>query len=243
MARQPLSHPTIAIVLAGGSGLRFGGDTNKVLVTIGGRPVLAYSLSTFERSPRIDAIVIVARAGDEAAIGTIVERARITKVAAVVPGGDTRQGSEWQGLQAAARLGFIAPTVLLHDAARPFLTTDVLDRVLDDDHSVGTIPTVPVRESLVDSEGRLVPNDDLMRVQTPQAFPLELLLEIYPRAEADGFAGVDTAETVQHYRAEQARWVLGDPHNIKVTHPDDRALAERLAGEFADGCWLEARSD
>ncbi len=238
MSAPPASAASvIAIVLAGGSGVRFGGDRNKVLVPIGDRPVLAYSLATFERNARIDAIVIVARAGDAPVVGEIVDSMELTKLAAVVPGGETRQGSEWAGLQAAAALNLTNATVLLHDAARPFLTNEVLDRILDDDSSGGTIPTTPIGAPLVDSTGRFVDTDDLMRVQTPQAFPLSLLLDAYPRAEADGFAGVDTAETVQHYGAAASHWVLGDQRNIKVTHPADRAMAEALAREFVDGRW------
>ncbi len=237
---EPLANgPTTAtaIVLAGGSGIRFGAEVNKVLVPIGGRPVLGYSLATFEEHSRIDAIVIVARAGDEAAIDTIVSAVGARKVASIVPGGETRQGSEWAGLQAAAQLGFSEATVMIHDAARPFMTAGLIDRLLDDASPGGTIPTVAMGVPLVDPDGRPVPADDLRRVQTPQSFPLDLLLEIYPRAESDGFSGVDTAETVQHYGAGPTRWVEGDQRNIKVTHPDDRAHAEALASSFGDSTW------
>ncbi|MEZ5377558.1 MAG: IspD/TarI family cytidylyltransferase [Acidimicrobiales bacterium] len=242
----PRSHhapPNIAIVLAGGSGLRFGGDVNKVLVSIGGRPVIAYSLATFDRCERIDAIVIVIRSGDEQLIHEAVEASGITKLAAVVPGGATRQGSEWAGIQAAASLGHDGASVLLHDAARPFLTNALLDRIIDDAGAGGTIPTTPIGAPLIDPTGQIVVAGDLMRVQTPQAFPLALLLDVYPRAEADGFAGVDTAETMQHYGAAAARWVAGDERNIKVTHPDDRDVAEELARRFVDGVWSDLTDD
>ncbi len=234
--------PVIAIVLAGGSGVRFGATidgatANKVLIPIGDQPVLAYSLTTFQRNERVNAIIVVARDGDEAVVADIVTTASIDKLAAVVTGGATRQGSEWAGLQAAAELDLRHATVLLHDAARPFLTTELLDRILDDESPTGTIPTTPIEEPIVDAQGRPRPTDHLMRVQTPQAFPLDLLLEVYPQAEAGGFTGVDSAETVQHVGAGSAQWVRGDPRNIKVTHPDDRAEAERLASRFVDGRW------
>lgn len=242
MATSP---PVIAIVLAGGSGVRFGADVNKVLVSIGGQPVLAYSLATFDRSTRIDAVVIVVRAGEEALVTKIAAKIPVSKLAAVVPGGETRQGSEWAGIQAAANLG--APLarpgtrVLLHDAARPFLTVDLLDRILDDRPDTGTIPTNPLGVPVISPTGRPMPTADLRRVQTPQAFALDVLLDVYPRAESDGFAGVDTAETVQHYGAGAVRWVEGDPNNIKVTNPEDRARANELAARFdrANSRWRD----
>lgn len=230
----------VAIVLAGGSGVRFGADVNKVLVPIGGRPVLAYSLATFERCERVDAIVIVARAGDEAAVADIAAAIPTTKLVAIVHGGETRQGSEWSGIQAAMRVGDPRATVLIHDAARPFLTGELLDRTLDDRNETGTIPTLPLGVPVIGPTGRPRETGDLRRVQTPQAFALDVLLDVYPRAEADGFAGVDTAETVQRYRTGDVRWVEGDPGNIKVTNPEDRTEADALAArfDFAASRWI-----
>lgn len=234
------SSSVVAIVLAGGSGVRFGGDVNKVLVPVGGRPVLAYSLATFERCERVDAIVIVARADDEEVVADIAAEVPTTKLVAIVPGGETRQGSEWSGIQAAMRVGAPQTTVLIHDAARPFLTRELLDRTLDDRNETGTIPTLPLGVPVIGPTGQPRETDDLRRVQTPQAFALDLLLDVYPRAESDGFAGVDTAETVQQYRTGDVRWVEGDPGNIKVTNPEDRARADALAArfDFATSRWI-----
>ncbi len=231
---------TIAIVLGGGSGTRFGSETNKVLVSIGERPVLGWSLDTLQRCEHIDAVVVVIRAGDEGPVDSIIADTQADKVVAVVPGGETRQASEWAGIRAAADLGLDGLiTILLHDAARPFLTVALIERLVDGDPAVeiGAIPAHPVTDALIDEQGRLVPADELVRVQTPQAFRLDVLLERYPRAEAEGFTGADTAETVQHHGPGVIRWVPSDPDNIKVTHPEDRVKAEQLARSFSAGAW------
>ncbi len=109
-----------------------------------------------------------------------------------MPGGDTRQASEWAGIRAAADLGLPRPTmVLLHDAARPFLTLDLIDRLLDGDPSaeIGAIPAHPVTDALVDDTGRLVDQVGLVRVQTPQAFSLDVLIDRYPTGRSRGVLG------------------------------------------------------
>jgi 2-C-methyl-D-erythritol 4-phosphate cytidylyltransferase len=164
-------------------------------------------------------------------------------VVAQVPGGAARQDSEWAGLTAAAEFATPGAVVLLHDAARPFLTLDLLERLLAaaaEPDTIGVIPASGVAGSIVDADGRPIPTDDLVRVQTPQAFELALLLDCYPRAAAEGFSGVDTAQTVQRFGSGPIRWVEGDADNIKVTHPDDRPRAEALAARFADGRWTRS---
>jgi 2-C-methyl-D-erythritol 4-phosphate cytidylyltransferase len=222
----------IAIVLAGGSGSRFGAAVPKVLVDLAGRPVLAHSLEVLDRHPSVDDVVIVVREADQAAVNALDLPRR--KLRALVAGGATRQGSELAGIRAAqVVVGGLDPrrvVALLHDAARPLVSPAVVTRVLQAvrDGAGGAIPGLAVPDSLVDADGRGVAADDLVAVQTPQAFPLGVLLAAYPAAAAGGVDGVDTAETVQAVSDVAVRWVPGDAENLKITHPADLARAEAL---------------
>lgn len=223
-----------AILLAGGSGTRLRHSENKVYLRVGGRPLLSWSLERFESSPLIDDIVLVIRAEDAVHVNAL--KGSVTKLRAVVEGGSTRHASEYAGLDAiagAVETGEIG-LVLIHDAARPFVSHDLLSRVIETARRVGgAVPSLPLETPVFRSLGpqRLeqVAADDLRRVQTPQAFWARELLAAYRAAAVGGFAGVDTAESVQRYSDLEVRVVAGDPRNIKVTFVEDLFAAEELA--------------
>ncbi len=223
-----------AILLAGGSSTRMEHSENKVYLQVGGRPLLSWSLDRFESSRLVDDIVLVIRAGDAPQAKAL--KPGTTKLRAVVEGGPTRHASEHAGLNAIAgaiESGEIG-LVLIHDAARPFVGSDLLDRIVDTAQRVGgAVPSLPLETPVFRSLGpqRLeqVEVDHLRRVQTPQAFWARELLAAYRAAAVDDFAGVDTAESVQRYSNLAIAAVEGDPRNIKVTFVEDLFAAEDLA--------------
>jgi 2-C-methyl-D-erythritol 4-phosphate cytidylyltransferase len=127
--------------------------------------------------------------------------------------------------------------VLVHDAARPFVTRDVLDAVIGAARAgEGAVPALPVADTLKQSDegghvARTVPRDGLWRAQTPQGFPRALIAHAHARAKADGVVGTDDAFLVERIGG-MVRLVAGDPRNMKVTTADDLVLAEVLAGTF-----------
>jgi 2-C-methyl-D-erythritol 4-phosphate cytidylyltransferase len=225
------------MVLAGGSGSRMGRAENKVYLPLSGRPLLAWSLDVFERSPVVDRIVLVVREGDEARAAAITDELGLTKLTDVVVGGATRHASEHAGLEALA--GAIedgeVDLVAIHDAARPFVTQELLRRILDTARAVGgAVPGLELGGEFLlrvteDDAPAPVSTTELRRVQTPQAFHARELLAAYRRASADGFHGVDTAESVECYSDLPVEVVPGDPNNIKVTFVGDLVTAEELA--------------
>lgn len=239
LAGDERSGRAVVLVLAGGSGTRFGADQSKVYVRLGHRPILAYALHALERSDVIDDVVVVVRDGDRAAYEVVAAAAPTTKVRAVATGGRTRQGSEQAGLDAAAAATPTADLVLLHDAARPFLTLDLLADLVGIVRRTGggAVPAVGLLGDLVDADGLPVATGDLVSVQTPQAFPAAVLRDVYPRAAADGFEGSDTAQTVQAYADVAVTWVPGTQRNLKITHPEDLAIAEALLPAWDEGTW------
>lgn len=215
-----------AVVLAGGSGSRLGADRNKVLLELGGEPVLRHSVRTATLASDVAVVVVVVRAGDEPDLSgdwaVPVETA---------PGGATRHDSEWSALQhlgpriASGEVDVVA----IHDAARPLASVALWDAVVDAAREDGG--ALPARRAagLVRRDGGEVP--DLVTVQTPQAFCAQPLLEAYAAAERDGFTGTDTAACVAAYTDLRLRAVDGEATNLKVTWADDLPLAERLLGQ------------
>lgn len=233
-----MSGRVAAVVLAGGAGSRFGAGVSKVYVPLGGRPILTYALDVLHRSEDVDDVVLVIRAGDEADHAAASTLAPGDKVRAVVAGGATRQGSEQAGLDALAESDD-TDLVLLHDAARPFLTVDLIARLVDAARRTGggAVPGVPLAGDLVDARGTPIDVADLIAVQTPQVFPLGVLRRAFRAAAVEGVEGVDTSQTVQAVDAVQVAWVDSGPRNLKITHPEDLALAEELLPSWDRGHW------
>jgi 2-C-methyl-D-erythritol 4-phosphate cytidylyltransferase len=234
---------TAAIVLAGGSGTRLQRVENKVYLQLGGQTLLAWSLRTFERSPLVDRIVLVVRAGDEDRAAAVTEPLRLRKLTETVVGGSTRHESERAGLEALAAdiATQVVDLIAIHDAARPFVREALLERVFTTAREVGgAVPALElVGEFLLrvgaDGAPAPVPTTELRRVQTPQAFRARELLAAYRRASEEAFHGVDTAESVERFSDLQVGTVPGDPDNIKVTFVEDLILAEELAASWDAG--------
>lgn len=231
---------TTAILLAGGSGTRLGTGANKVYLELGDHPMVGWSLDVFERCPLIDDVVLVTRPVDHRLAREVADSLGITKLRTIVDGGATRHESEQAGLDA------IAPSitdgtvtlVAIHDAARPFLSQDLLARLLTAAamHG-GCVPALRVEHPFLvraperGARATTVDVHELRRVQTPQAFHAGALLHAYRAATAAGFHGVDTAETIEHHGDLITVTVDGDVANAKVTFVDDlrEATARALA--------------
>jgi 2-C-methyl-D-erythritol 4-phosphate cytidylyltransferase len=238
---------TIAgIVLAGGSGSRVQRDVNKVFLPLGERDMLGYSLATMESSPLIDEIVLVVREEDRQSAERLLEDAGISKIVAVVPGGESRHQSESHGLEAVAT-GIEAGTteiVVIHDGARPFMTTDLLHATIEAARrSGGGVPGLPIEgpvyERSHDNTSVGLPSHKLRRMQTPQAFRAQPLLAAYRQARQERHEGVDTAATAARYTDLAIEVVDGDPRNIKVTFVEDIFRAEEHAAAFRTGAWTD----
>ena len=224
---------TAVVLVAGGSGTRVGAGTNKVLLPLAGRPVLAWSVRTACSLPYVDHVVVAARQADLDEVARLL-RAELPedREVVLVAGGATRHDSEWQGLQAlrsSVERGGV-DVVAVHDAARPLADAALFDATVQAAHRHGgALPVRPQPQLLTTEELR--PVDDLGAVQTPQAFRAAPLLEAYARAAGDRFTGTDTASCVAAYTDVQVHAVPGPATNLKITFPEDVALAERLLAD------------
>lgn len=222
----PSPVPRVAVVLlAGGQGTRAGFDQPKQLAMLGGKPVLRWSLDTFAAHGAIGGGVLVANSDAMAAIGTLPD-AWIS-----ADPGTERQQSVANALAALTAWEDDA-LVLVHDAARPGVTAEVIDRLLSAlDGAEAAIPTLPVPDTLVEQSahraGEVVDRSALARVQTPQAFRLGTLRRAH--AEAVEAAATDDAQLVRRLGGAVAA-VPGDARLHKLTYAEDMAILAGLLG-------------
>jgi 2-C-methyl-D-erythritol 4-phosphate cytidylyltransferase len=234
-----------AVVLAGGSGERFGADVAKQFLDLAGRPMLAHALAAMERTRQVTATVVVLPVERPPFVDLALKG--LAKLSSVTNGGPTRQASLGEGLIC---LPEETEIVLVHDAARPAVQPSLIARVVaaledgDGPHAIdtpndGAVPAVPVDDALkeVTSEGLVVGRRSragLWRAQTPQGFRRECIEDALARADAEGTLCEDCAEMVVR-AGYRVRVVPGDPINLKATRREDLRLLEALLAGSAQG--------
>lgn len=196
------------IVVGGGSSARFGAD--KLMVDVGGRPLITHTLDAVV--DRVDVCVVVCRSEAAEALAAMREDVIVTV------GGDTRTQSEMAGL---AVVGEAIDLIGVHDAARPLVKPEMIDRlfVAAEDQG-GAVPLVSYQRLIVDKKTRR-PVPGVLGAQTPQVFHGEELKTAYGRAAEANFHGHDTVEVMERFSDVQIVAVTGDPDNLKVTYPGD----------------------
>ncbi len=225
------------VILAAGRGERMGAPLSKAYLPLGDRPLLLHSIITFEASTMVDAYVVVAPPEEAAFCRVLLAPYCLQKLAAVVPGGISRQDSAAAGARA---LSEEFGLVVVHDAARPLLSVGLLDgavRRAAGHPGAALVVAVPVKDTvkMVDSSGvvRETPaREGLWIAQTPQIFRRDLLLRAYAEAERDGFAGTDDASLVERLGVPVEIY-RGSYDNFKVTTPEDLRIAEVILGQGA----------
>jgi 2-C-methyl-D-erythritol 4-phosphate cytidylyltransferase len=217
---------TYAIVPAGGHGARMGSRRPKQYLRLGQAPILVATLKALARARSIGGIVVAVPEAHVAATRRLLARARVAKILDVVAGGADRQESVWRGLQ---RLPGDARVVIVHDAVRPFITAELVERVRAAAAARGAATCgTPVRETVKRvTDGAVeatIPRQGLWLTQTPQAFARDLLWEAHDKARRDGFAGTDDAVLVERLGMPVAM-VAGLAQNLKITTPEDLRTA------------------
>lgn len=198
---------------------------------LAGRSVLEHSCAAFDAAPSVGAIVIVAHREDVAAVEELARtRPSFAKVVAVVPGGAQRTDSVRLGV---ARVAAQFEIVLVHDAARPLIRPETIERAVERTLSEGAaLVAVPVSDTLKSSSDGLRAQSTIDRsrvwaAQTPQAFRAELLRDLLARAERENFTPTDDAALYERY-VGPIPLVQGERSNLKVTYPEDLAVAEAI---------------
>ncbi len=228
-----------AVVLAAGKGTRMGTSVAKQYLDLGGRPVVAYALEAFEQSPLIDDILLMVGEGQqEYCEKELVQRYGWKKVKKICVGGRERYESVCRAIEVlmeSPEIGNRDGYVFIHDGARPFLTEDIIRRTFQAVQQFhACVAGMPVKDTikLTDAQGNIVQSPDrslVWQAQTPQAFSVPLLAEAFRRLmEGDPSGITDDAMVVESQMGTVVRMVEGSYQNIKITTPEDLAVAESI---------------
>ena len=233
----------IAIILAGGTGSRVGGDTPKQFLLLDdGRSVLEHAIDAFEAAPAIDEIAVVMHSDHIDTLQKLCQKNKWQKVAKIIPGGAERWESSWHAILAyldetsSPVTGNPSPVTLwFHDAARPFVSQRIIADVADalENHDAVTV-AVPVTDTLykvqrdnvqsTEMNVASVPSrSDFMRAQTPQAFHIDLIADAYMKAIAgEEIIATDDAGIVRKYEPRHTIFIVpGEEANRKITYKGD----------------------
>jgi 2-C-methyl-D-erythritol 4-phosphate cytidylyltransferase len=227
-----------ALIPAAGRGQRMGLDIEKQFLHLGGKPLLAHTLSRFEATPGIDRIIVIVPPGRETfCYQEIIEPGRLRKVTHIVAGAETRRLSVTAGFRC---LDEDVEVVIIHDGARPFVTSSLIRAAIDAAIQNGcAVSAIPESDTLkrVSGEGTVIETVDrrnLWRAQTPQAFRRPILQRALAYAAQHKLDATDEASLVESL-AWPVRIIPGSIWNFKITSPDDLALAELLLGQHTKG--------
>jgi len=219
-----------ALIPAAGRAQRFGEASGKIFVDLGGRPLLARVLAVFDACPLITQIVPIAAPGQETVIEELCRAHGLSKLAHVATGGEHRQGSVLAGLRS---LDPAPDIVAIHDAARPLVSAALIERTVEACVECGAATTAVLVSDTIkeaDETGFVRATPDRSRLyatQTPQVFRYELILEAHQCAQEDGFLATDDAALVERL-GHPVKIVEGERVNIKITVPEDMAMARAL---------------
>jgi len=228
-----------AIVPAAGLGRRAGGEVPKQFLLLGGMPILTRTLLHLTTPGLINALILVVPPGaEEWCRRHVLAPYPLPPIIDIIPGGAERQESVLRGLQAMTAGSRV---VVIHDAVRPFVSADLLERTIDGARrfraAVAAVPAVETVKVVEDGFVRETPaRERLWIAQTPQAFAGDLIQEAHRRAAADGYRGTDDAMLVERLGVP-VQVVPSYPENVKITTADDLERAEQILSRWeAKGC-------
>ena len=225
---------TVALILAGGIGKRMGVSLPKQFLEIKGKPVLVHTLSNFQRNDSVNSIVVVCVSDWIEYTWDLVKKYNLSKVEAIIPGGDTSHDSTRNGIFHLRRTLGKGDVVIIQDAARPILPQKAIDEMLRIAKDNGNASlAIPCYETVIYTDDQLSGNKELdrshlMRVQTPQAYEYSSILELYERAEKEDRHDFIYADIVAVEYGMTVYFSKGFTNNIKITKQEDIPLCEYL---------------
>jgi 2-C-methyl-D-erythritol 4-phosphate cytidylyltransferase len=212
------------------------GTSRKQFMLLDGSPILLHTIRKFDACAQVSEIVVALRAEDLEWVSEMLSREALSKPVRLVEGGDSRQASVQNAL---AVLAPDTDLVAVHDAVRPFIDIELIDKVIQTAAETGAailgiVPVDTVKRVHKDKVRATLPREHLVLTQTPQVFRFHLLKEAFERASNDGFFGTDEASLVERLEQVEVSVVQGSDRNIKITKPSDMDLARLfLSAEIA----------
>lgn len=235
----------VSVILpAAGLGTRMGrtvpekaGTSRKQFMLLDGLPILLHTIRKFVASPEVSEIVVALRAEDMEWVRGLLQKENLSKPVKLVEGGDSRQQSVENAL---ATLGPNTELVAVHDAVRPFIEHDTLEKVFAEAAQtgaaiVGIVPVDTVKQVHRNKIRQTIPRERLVLAQTPQVFRFDFLKQAFAKAREDGFAGTDESSLVERLEQVEVSVVPGSDRNIKITKLSDMDLAKLFLAEERAG--------
>lgn len=224
----------IGLLIAGGLGNRMHQDIPKQFLTVDERPVIVYTLEAFEKHPEIDAVAVVCIEGWENVLSAYAKQFNITKLKHIIPGGKTGMESIRNGVFELEKNYESDDVVLIHDAIRPMLSSEIISDCIRVTKKQGNATAViPCAEAMLQTEDGTsasgsYPRDKLKRTQTPQAFRLSLICDLHRRAIEAGITNSVASCTLMAELGETVYFSAGSEKNIKLTTVDDIDIFKAL---------------
>lgn len=224
----------IALIIAGGVGVRMGKDIPKQFIEVNDKPIIAYTLEAFQAHPEIDAIAVVCVDGWQRDLTAIAERYGITKLAKIINGGQNGQESIRNGVFALEEEYPADSMVLVHDAIRPLVSAEIISKCIAVAEEKGNaIVSIPCAEAMLVTEDQVsstevFPRANLKRTQTPQGFRLHEICELHREALKKNVLDSVASCTLMVEMGRTVYFSPGSLLNIKLTTPDDIAIFEAL---------------
>ena len=230
--RWSLTNSKIVVLIpSAGQGIRMESAVKKPYLVLADKPVLSHTIERFEHNTAVDDIFLIVHKADfEACKNSVLEPYKYKKVRGLIPGGETRQESVFNGLSA---LADDVDYVIIHDGVRPFINDEIIAKCLEATAEWGAaVAAVPVKETIkIGNEDHFIvqtPNRKLLwRVQTPQVFRKALIETAHKKAIQEGNGAPDDATLVERL-GTPVKLVMGSYKNIKLTTPEDMQFAETI---------------
>lgn len=209
------------------------GTSRKQFMLLDGVPILIHTLRKFATVPQVSEIIVALRPEDREWVDELLRSETLAKPVRLVDGGDSRQASVENAL---ALVDPTADLVAVHDAVRPFVEPEVIEKVFQEAVQtgaaiVGIVPVDTVKQVHLNKIRGTISRDRLALAQTPQVFHPDLLRRAFERARADGFAGTDESSLVERLEEIEVSVVAGSDRNIKITKPSDVETARMLLAQ------------
>ena len=218
-----------AVILASGTGSRFGANLPKQFIKINGKTILEYSVEAFDKNENIDNIIVVIAPKYRNKAKKIIEQNKYKKVSSIINGGEIRKISSYNGISI---IKDKEANVLIHDCARPFVSEKIINNCISELKKYDAVGVaIPTTDTIIETENNMIKSiplrDTLMRIQTPQCFKLSLIKKAHELSKDDSNF-TDDCGLIIKYNLAEIRIVNGDNNNIKITFPEDIITAKHI---------------
>lgn len=224
----------VALILAGGKGTRTEQDVPKQFICVDEKPIIIHTLEVFQNHPDIDCIITVCLDGWHSVLDGYAKEYGITKLRAIVAGGDNSQGSIHNGIMALKNVCRDEDVIIIHDAIRPMVTDDIITDCIDKCRQYGSgLSAIQCQETIVRTDDSIcgtegIERNEIMRVQTPQAYPYGRLVQAQEQAKQLGIRDTVYINMLLLELGEKLYFSKGSSKNIKITTLDDLDIFNAL---------------